>query len=151
MENVDLLNYDLQISPSSQAFLRETAKWGKFLSIIGFVMCGLIAVGAFFAPRIYSRLYALNDLPASAAAITSIVVTVIYFLFAILLLIPCLYLNKFATKMQMALNNATQEYFDDSFKNLKSLFKFYGIFTIVILSFYVLVFVFAMLGLAMGT
>lgn len=51
--------------------------------------------------------------------------------------------------MKIALNSVSQENFDESFKNLKSLMKFYGIFTIIILSFYVLAFIVAMIGLAM--
>jgi len=38
-----------------------------------------------------------------------------------------------------------QESLEESFQNLKSLFKFYGIFTIIILSFYILVFAIAIL------
>ncbi len=149
MENSDLLNNDLQVSPATQNFLSEAAKWGKFLSIIGFIFCGILAIAAFFAPALYSKLMALNDLSSNMAGTIGTVITVIYLGFAVILFFPCYYLNKFSVKMRLALNSVNQENFEDSLKNLKSLLKFYGIFTIIILSFYVLVFILSMLGIAM--
>jgi len=51
--------------------------------------------------------------------------------------------------MQVSLNTVSQETFDESLKNLKSMFKFYGILTIVMLSVYALIFVIAMIVAAM--
>jgi len=149
MENFDLLNNDLQVTPVTQTFLSEAAKWGKFISIIGFVLCGFIAIAAFFAPGLYSKMSSFNQLPSGVSATTGTLITVVYLALAILLFFPCYYLNKFAVKMKVALNAVSQENFEDSFKNLKSLLKFYGIFTIIVLFFYVLAFIVAMLGLAM--
>jgi hypothetical protein len=149
MQNLDLLNNDLHVSPVSHTFLNESARWGKFLSIVGFILCGLMAIAAFFAPSLYTKLSAFNEMSPANASATATLITVIYLAFAVLLFFPFLYLNKFSVKMKAALNNVNQENFDDSFKNLKSLFKFYGIFTIVMLSFYVLAFIIAMLGVAM--
>jgi len=149
MENSDLLNNDLQITPLSQRFLYEAAKWAKFLSIIGFIFSGILAIAAFFAPALYSKLPAFSELSPSLKASMNIIIIICYLGFAILLFFPCLFLNKFSLKMTSALSDIHQENFEMAFKNLKSLFKFYGIFTIVMLSVYVLVFIFGMLGTAM--
>jgi len=42
----NLIETDLIIDSAISMHLRETAVWGKFLSIIGFVYCGLVAMGA---------------------------------------------------------------------------------------------------------
>lgn len=149
MENFDLLNNDLQITPVSQNFLSEAARWGKFLSIIGFISCGFLVILAFIAPTLYSRLGTFNDVYSSLGSAFSVIITVIYLGLAVLLFFPCYYLNKFSVKMRLALSSVNQENFEESLKNLKSLLKFYGIFTIIVLSFYVLVFILGMLGLAM--
>lgn len=149
MENFDLLNNDLQVSPASQSFLSEASKWGKFLSTIGFIFCGFLIVMSFLAPALYSKLSAFSELTGSMAETASTIITIIYIGFAIILFFPCLYLNKFSSKMRLALSSVNQENFEESLKNLKSLFKFYGIFTIIILSFYVLIFIVATLGVAM--
>ena len=150
MEHLDLLNNDLQVSSTSQSFLSEAAKWGKFLSVVGFIFCGLLAIASFFAPRLYSRMEAYQSLPAGRATGASVVITLFYLCFAVVLFFPSLYLNKFSAKMKIALNSANQENFEESLLNLKSLLKFYGIFTIIMLSIYVLVFILSMLGLAMN-
>ena len=36
--------FDLHIDPQSQGYLSETAKWAKFLSILGFIMLGLFVI-----------------------------------------------------------------------------------------------------------
>jgi hypothetical protein len=149
MENLDLLNNDLQVTPLSQNFLGEAAKWGRFLSVMGFIFCGFLAIAAFFMPALYSRLSTFNQLPPNVVGATATHITVIYLVLAVLLFFPCFYLNRFSVKMRTALNSVSQENFEESFKNLKSLLKFYGISTIIILSFYVLVFIIAMLGLAL--
>ena len=149
MENIDLLNNDLQISPASQIFLKEAAKWGKFLSIIGFIFCGILLIAAFFIPAIYLKLATFNGLSSEMIGTITTVITIVYLIMAVILFFPCYYLNKFSVKMRLALNSVSQENFEDSLKNLKSLLKFYGIFTIIILSIYVLIFILAMLGVAM--
>ncbi|HSN09692.1 MAG TPA: DUF5362 family protein [Hanamia sp.] len=149
MENLDLLNYDLQLSPTSQTFLSEAAKWGKFISIIGFIGCGFIIIIAFFIPSIYSSLSTLQGVPSQVAYGSTIGITISYILISALLFFPCLFLYRFSTKMKVALKTISQENFDESFKNLKSMFKFYGIFTIVMLSIYALIFIIVILALAM--
>jgi hypothetical protein len=150
MEHLDLLNNDLQVSPASQSFLSEAAKWGKFLSIVGFIACGLLAIASFFAPRLYSSMAVFQTMPSGIARGVSAVITALYLCMAVVLFFPSLYLNRFSSRMKIALGAMNQENFDESLRNLKSLLKFYGIFTIIMLSFYVLVFIISMLGLAMG-
>ena len=150
MEHLDLLNNDLQVSPASQSFLSEAAKWGKFLSIVGFIACGLLAIASFFAPRLYSSMAVFQNMPSGVAKGVSAVITALYLCMAIVLFFPSLYLNRFSSRMKIALSAMNQENFDESLLNLKSLLKFYGIFTIIMLSFYVLVFIISMLGLAMA-
>jgi amino acid transporter len=62
--------------------------------------------------------------------------TVIYVLLAALWFFPCLYLFRFATNMQHALNNNEQDKLITSFQNLKSHYRFIGILIIIMLAFY---------------
>ena len=148
MENFDLLNNDLQVSPASQTFLSEAARWGKFLSIIGFIICGLMVVVAFFLPTVLTHLTLYGQITSTMTSAMATGLTIGYLLFALLLFFPCLYLYRFSVKMKVALTSVSQENFDSSLQNLKSLLKFYGIFAIIILTFYALVFIIGMLGVA---
>lgn len=148
MESLDLLTNDLQVSSSVKNYLNESAKWGRFLAIIGFIFCGLIAIAVFFIPAIYRMLPAFNELPSVTAGSVATGITIVYLFLAIILFFPSLYLYKFSVKMHTALNSLSQDNFEESVKSLKSMLKFYGVFIIVILSFYVIVFLIGMLGLA---
>jgi hypothetical protein len=66
-------------------------------------------------------------------------ITLVYVLIGLLYFFPCLYLFNFSSKMQIALRNNDQELLNQSFKNLKSCFKFIGILTIIVISIYLLV------------
>ena len=52
----NLIETDLIIDSSISMHLRETAVWGKFLSIIGFVYSGLITLGAIFAASLFAKI-----------------------------------------------------------------------------------------------
>jgi hypothetical protein len=149
MESFDLLNNDLQVSASAQSFLSDSARWGKFLAIIGFIFCGFMIVIAFFVPALIMNLPPYNAMASGLSASITAGMTVVYLLLALLFFFPCLYLFKFSVKMQASLNSMSQENFEESLKNLKSMFKFYGICTIVMLSIYALIFLIAMIGAAM--
>lgn len=67
------------------------------------------------------------------------------FAFAITL-VPLYYLYTFSTRTIRAVNSSNTEDLTDGFKNLKSLFKFYGIFMAIIVGLYGLVFIGGILG-----
>ena len=126
----------LVITPQMKQFLFETAKWAKFLSIIGFVMIGLFIVLAIvmslFMGTMMSELGETNGMGALGGGF----VGVIYALMGLIYLFPVLYLYRFATKMKIALQSNDEAFLSSSFENLKSCYKFLGIFMAVILVFY---------------
>jgi hypothetical protein len=139
MEQHDLLSNDLLISEISQSNLNTAAKWGKFLAIVGFVFCGVLVLVGIWAQVFLStsRTYAYETAGLKYMWIG-------YAIFSLILFFPCLYLFKFSNKMQAAIRTSSQENLDAAFINLKSMFKFYGIFTIVMLVIYALAFIFGM-------
>lgn len=147
-ENYTSNTFLLQVDNGNIPYLNEAAKWAKFLAIIGFIICALLVIsgifmGAFMGAfsRIDSELGSLRNLGNGFFMIYFSLIALLYFF-------PSLYLFNFASKMQIALRNNDQINLNASFKNLKSCFKFWGIFFIIILCFYALVIVFAVLGTA---
>src|SRR4051812_38378669 len=49
MDQLDQPLFDLRIDSENTVFLSETARWGRFLSILGFIFCGLLVIVALFA------------------------------------------------------------------------------------------------------
>ncbi len=148
MENIDLLSNDLQVSPQAQNYLTECAKWGKFLAIMGFILCGIMLLLSFFIPALITSVPPYSTMSSQLTSGMKIGMTALYLFFSVLFFFPCFYLYKFSAKMQSAVRGISQENFDESLMNLKSMFKFYGVFTIIILSFYALAFIVGVIGTA---
>lgn len=147
-ENIIHNNFLLQVDNGNTPYLIEAAKWAKFLSIIGFIICGLLVLTGVFSSTFFASLAHVDSEINTMGNVGSAFFTVWFVLFALLYFFPSYYLFNFASKMQRALVNNDQISLNDSFKSLKSCLKFWGILLIIILCFYALAIVFAMLGSA---
>jgi hypothetical protein len=135
--------FELQLDHEVSSHLSQTAKWAKFLAIVGFVGCGFIVLLAVFFGTMAST---LSQSPFGAAAVMGaggFMQIVLLLAMVILYFFPCLFLFNFSNKMLRALRNNDQETLIASFRNLKLCFKYVGILTIVIISLYLLLFLFA--------
>lgn len=128
----------LKITDQAKSFILETAKWAKFLAIVGFVFIGLMVLGAFF------MLIAGASLPGMGGAGAG--VGVMYLLMALLYFFPTYYLFIFANKIKVGLTQSSQNDVDAGFENLKSTFKFMGILMIIVLGIYALFIVIALIA-----
>ena len=136
--------FELQVDHQGSSFLRETAKWSKFLAIVGFIMMGLMLAVLIFAGTTMANLFASGYGRSTGGGFFQVILLAAFLL---IYFFPCLYLYKFATKMQVALRNNDQETLNSSFENLKSCFKFMGILMIVILAIYALAFLIFLVSL----
>jgi hypothetical protein len=141
-QNQETSLFGFGIDQSSRSHLSEAAKWAKFLAIVGFVMCGLIVVIAIFAGSFLALMSnSFNDGYGSSTRFSGgmgAFITIFYIGIAILFFLPYLFLFRFATRMKAALNTNDQLTLNTSFQNLKIMFRYVGILTIVMLSFYAL-------------
>lgn len=135
---------ELKLNESSRAFLKETAKWAHFLSIVGFVGIGLMVLIAFFGGAFFA--YFSNSFGSSSDLFGGAFFTIFYLLFALLYFFPVYYLFKFSGNMKKALQAKDEDTLTKAFEYIKSHYKFIGILTIILLSIYVLVFLFAIIG-----
>jgi hypothetical protein len=142
--------FGLNLDQTSKSHLSEAARWAKFLAIVGFIACILIVLAGVFAGSIFEKYgdryegfgrnsqVSTRDLGAVAA--------VMYVLVALLYFFPCLFLFNFASKMKTALLSNDQDTLSRSFQNLKKTFRYLGVLTIILLCFWVLGIVVALLG-----
>ena len=147
--------FGLNIDPAAKAHLSEAARWARFLSIVGFVVIGLIVLVGVFAGSILGTMgsgLGGNDMGSArvTGGIMGSLLVVVYILVAALDFFPCLFLFRFASKMKTALAADDQETLNTSFQNLKKLFRFMGIVTIIVLAFYAIILVFGLLGAGLG-
>ena len=141
---------DLAVNGRTGELFLTISKWGKFLAIVGFIFLGLMVLGA-IAMLVGSSFIAANQPRGfgNTQAMPMTFASILYLLMAVLYFFPTLYLLKFSNKVKMAWEHKNQSDFDEAIVNLKSLFKFVGILTIVILGLYILMFLVGMLGAAL--
>lgn len=128
MDTLDnnISNDGVEINSQISNYLKETAKWTNFLSVVGFVMIGLMVIGAFMAMAVGSSFSG----PGAAAG------GLAYLLMALLYFFPILYMYNFSKKIKIGLNSSIQSEVELAFENLKKMFKYMGVLMIVILSIY---------------
>lgn len=139
MENIEISNQSessFTISDEIKKYLLETSKWGKFLAIVGYVGMALLVLVALGVMVGFSFLNSDTEGTFPMAALG-----LVYILLAVLYYFPINYLYRFSVQMKEGLATDNNQSVTTGFENLKSLFKFMGIFTIIVLSIYALLLV----------
>jgi hypothetical protein len=138
--------FDLSIDPLSQNNLYQTARWGKFLSIMGFIGVGFMILFALFLRTLLSSAYTSAMYPNGSASI----ITITYLVMGVLYFFPTLFLYRFSTQMLKALADKDQNLITSSFAQLKSCFRFVGVLTIIVIVFAIIAVVFgAIVGMVL--
>lgn len=141
-EDLQEFEGELRVTHTTFSILKGTARWARFLAIVGFLMSVLMIVGAIIFPGMMSAVTYSETEGLLTQSFTAKGVRFNFILLAILVFLPCYFLFRFAVKMKDALQNNNQDSFVESFLNLRSTFKFFGILTIFVLAVYAIAFIF---------
>ncbi len=133
--------FDLQIDHEANMYLSEIAKWAKLFSILGLIAGILIVLAGIVTSFISTSLNSFAGMRGMGPLIG-----VLSVVFGAVYLYPSWLLLKFATTMPTALKKNDQLLVNEAFKNLKSCFKFWGIFTLIIIGLYAVVFILGLVG-----
>jgi hypothetical protein len=140
------------LTKGSKHCLMETAKWSSYFGIVGFIGAGLMAIFSLFAGTMFSSLSKINpamsSMPGAAGTGFSAMITFVYLLLALLYFFPSLYLFKSGKALKAGLKMDDPNQIEEGLKNMKSNFKFWGIFSIIIIAIYGLIFLIGMAGAA---
>ncbi|MDD7915990.1 DUF5362 family protein [Polaribacter ponticola] len=129
----------ITINNKSKSFLKEIAKWAFFLSILGFIGIAFLVILALFSNLIFATIQQAQ--PQAFPIDLGMTMTITYLFLGVIYFFPVYYLMKFSTKMKKALASKNDETLADAFELLKSHYKFIGVFTIILLSLYVMLIV----------
>lgn len=148
MENSEVkADSPMVIDSQIKEHLTEASKWGKFLAILGYIVIGLLMLTGILMVVIFSSVGKMTDLNFPIG-----LMSLIYIIIAAIYVIPVNYLYRFSTKMKQGLSTDDSQAVTSGFANLKALFKFVGVFTIIVLALYVLIFLVAIIaGAIAGT
>jgi hypothetical protein len=132
----------MELTEEAQGYLLEAGKWAYFLSIIGFIICGLVLLAAIFAGSLFTRIAQMQPENATAALMAGAggFVTFFYLLIDVIYFFFSLYLYQFGSKIKQSIKLSDSDYLTRSLGKLKSFFKLWGIITIVVITIYVLIF-----------
>lgn len=121
--------FDLQVDHVGKEYLKEAAKWGRFLSMIGFISLGLlvlfILIMGIYTPSDDGDFDPVDQTAAIVGAIVVSIAVVIFYFF------PCLFLYRFATQLRLALETNDTLSLNESFRNLKNTLRYIGVVTII--------------------
>lgn len=118
--------------------LKQARGWVKFISILGFVMMGLMISAGIIISIVSSSTVAFSE-----AGFPGIIIALIYIVIAGVYLIPLIYLFKFTKAAENTYIHNDPSGLDGAVKNLKNHFKSIGIIIIGFLSVYILVIIIA--------
>jgi len=128
--------------------LRKTAKWARFLAIVGFVMIGLMVLAGFFMGTFVSRIMSMQSdmmgtpMPPGLESIGTIYL-VMFLIIGAIYFVPTLLLYQFATRTLRSLAGSFEPVtFTSGLEAHRRLYKFMGILMIIVLGIYALFFLF---------
>ncbi|KAA3651643.1 MAG: hypothetical protein DWP98_02770 [Bacteroidetes bacterium] len=141
---------ETNISEISKKHLLETSRWANFLAILSFIFIGIILIAgvfvgfAYFALDQVSNQYSENQFSSPfsmPSRLYSTILLIVYLIIALIYFFPSYYLYQFANKMKNGLLKNETVNIDEGFSKLKSVFKFWGIYTILALGLYAIIIV----------
>jgi hypothetical protein len=135
----------LTLNSKSKMFLREISKWTFFFAILGFLSSAFLIIAAILIATIYAQMFDVLG-QQQGIPFLGFVGASIYAVSGILYVVPVWYLFQFSRKMKLALATKNDDTLADAFMMLKSHFKFIGVFTIIVISLYVLLIIFSLVA-----
>lgn len=132
MNQIEIFKSNLHLDNDMKSYLNESAKWAKFLGIMGFIGTGffllIILIFIYANSQVSSNISNINPLFVGAGVGSLIS---IYILIAILVFFVSLFTFKFGQQSQKAISIDNQADLKKGMSNLRYIFRFYGIFLII--------------------
>jgi hypothetical protein len=128
------------LSGSSLNYLKSAAPWMKFISILGFVMCGILIIAAI------AMLLGGNALSKMGGEGLGISMFFVYIAIALLLFFPNLYLFNYAKAIQNYVISNNYSQIVEAFRMQLKYWKYLGVLMIIYLSLTVVALIGFMIG-----
>jgi hypothetical protein len=128
----------LVVTEEMRSYFYDMSKWARFLSVVGFVISAFLTLGSFgIGAAVTANPGMLNQLgPLGGIGATGI--TIFYLLLALFFFYPSLLLLRFSAKVKQGVLFGDQGNLNDAIAHVKSLFKFWGVITILLIASYFL-------------
>lgn len=141
-------SFESSLTSQAKDYLKESGKWCKFLSIMGFIGIGLMVLAGVFM-GFAGSLAGMNQMSNLPSTFPTAILSMVYIVMALIYFFPVYYLYKYSVKIIDAVNSNDSNGLEKGLGYLKSHHKFLGITMLVILSLYALIFIVAIFGATM--
>ena len=116
----------MELNDQSKGYLLETSRWATILSVMGFVIIGLMVLVSFSIGAI------MAESPLSELGISPKFLSITYLLIAGVYFIPMFFLFQFGTKTKIPINTNDSDLLTFGLKKLNSHYKFIGIVMVIV-------------------
>ena len=131
---------NVPVTPLMVEHLRATKPWVRLISVIMFISVGLMWLGGVFLMFMPSPMGMRNP------GFVGPVIGIVYILFGGLYIFPAYFLHQYASSINDFVQGGGDSAMESALGSQKSFWRFVGILTLVIISLYALVFLFAIFG-----
>ena len=132
--------FSLKVDDVAKAYLLETMRWTKFIGILFSIFLILMCLVFAFVMFVYMP-GLQTPVPNAGLSVTLMSIAMLGFNFY-----PIFALLRFSSLVRKAIESANQHEFNHALKYLKNLFRYIGIFTIIIIVIYGLGFGLGLMG-----
>lgn len=145
--------FSLNIDPVTKTHLAVTARWAKFLAVLGMIVLALGLIVALMGATLFTTFFGVpttstdpgTETIVSTARVTMVVSALIG---SAIVFFPLLYLLRFANSMRRAIAANDQKGLNTAFEHLRSHFRYLGIVAIIFLVLYGFIIAMGIMGVA---
>lgn len=136
----------LIVTEDMRSFIYDMAKWANFLGIVGFVISAFMLMAALtIGPTINSN-PEMAKMLGQLGAMDGTTFSIVFLIYGFAIFFPSLLLVRYAAKAKHGVLYGEQTSLDEGMGKLKSLFKYFGVLTIIFIGLYLLTLISAVLG-----
>ncbi|MEZ4912292.1 MAG: DUF5362 family protein [Saprospiraceae bacterium] len=136
----------MELDDLAKSYLNESAKWAKLLAIAGFIFIGFMVIIGIAMMVSLNLLNSVSNELSSLSGSMGIGLGFFYILMALIYLYPVWKLYEFANFSKQALSSNNSDLLTKAMESQKSMYKFWGILTAIILGLYVILFLLGLVG-----
>ncbi len=144
--------FSLNIDPVTKTHLGETARWARFLAILGMAVLALGLIVSLMGATMFTRFFGfptgIEDESNAALGAVRIGMVIGTLIVSAIFFFPLLFLLRFANAMKRAIAANDQLRLNVAFQNLKVYFRYLGILVIILVVLYGIIIAIAVMGFA---
>lgn len=136
----------LIVTEDMRSYIYDMAKWANFLGIVGFVISAFLFLAALTVGPTINANPEMGKMLGQLGAMDGTTISIVFIIYGALIFYPSLLMFRYAAKAKQGVLYGEQENLNEAVNRLKSIFKYFGVLTIVFIVLYLMTLFSAVLG-----